>query len=57
VDDMVKKTSTPEAPWHLVPSVDKKYARVHVLRTVCDALEIQLRKRARSRVWDVNHQN
>ncbi len=39
VDEMVARTSTEFAPWHLVPAQDKRVARVEVLRTVCDALE------------------
>jgi polyphosphate kinase 2 (PPK2 family) len=26
------------SPWHLIPANDKRFARVAVLRTVCDAL-------------------
>ena len=42
VEDMVARTSTGDAPWHLVPAVDKRFARVEVLRTVCEALEARL---------------
>jgi len=38
VNDMVARTSTRLAPWHLIPANDKRYARVAVLRTVCGAL-------------------
>jgi polyphosphate:AMP phosphotransferase len=39
VNEMVERTSTKRAPWHLVPANDKRFARVMVLETVCDALE------------------
>lgn len=37
--DMVDRTSTTSAPWTLVPSNDKYWARIHVLKTVCKQLE------------------
>ena len=40
--DMVQHTSTRLAPWHLVPANNKNYARVTVVRTVCDQLEAKL---------------
>lgn len=45
VNDMVEMTSTHTAPWTLVEANDKHYARVKVLKTVCDALEARLKKR------------
>jgi polyphosphate kinase 2 (PPK2 family) len=39
VCDMVDRTSTDIAPWHLVEANDKKWARVKVLETVCQALK------------------
>jgi polyphosphate:AMP phosphotransferase len=39
VNDMVERTSTPIAPWVLVEAEDKRYARVKVLESVCEALE------------------
>jgi polyphosphate:AMP phosphotransferase len=42
VCDMVERTSTAHAPWHLIPANDKQYARVDVLRNVCKALEEKL---------------
>ena len=38
VDDMVGRTDTPEAPWILVEGEDKAYARVKVLRELCQRL-------------------
>lgn len=39
VNDMVARTSTRAARWHLVPANDKYYARIDVLRLACRALE------------------
>jgi polyphosphate kinase 2 (PPK2 family) len=39
VNDMVARTSTRRAPWHLIPANDKNYARVEVLRLAADAIE------------------
>ncbi len=45
VNDMVLRTSTGKAPWSLVPANDKPYARVEILKTVCDRLEQALKKK------------
>jgi polyphosphate:AMP phosphotransferase len=42
VCDMVDRTSTSIAPWTLVEANNKYYARLKVMRTVCDALEAAL---------------
>jgi polyphosphate kinase 2 (PPK2 family) len=39
VGDMVDRTSTSLAPWHLVEAEDKLYARVKVMKLICDSLE------------------
>lgn len=39
VHDMVNYTSTANAPWILVPGNDKKYARITIVKSFCDALE------------------
>lgn len=39
VNDMVDRTSTQIAPWTLVEANDKYYARIKVLKTLCDELE------------------
>ena len=39
VDEMLQKTSTKNAPWIIIESNDKKYARIKALRTLIDALE------------------
>ena len=36
---MLEKTSTKNAPWFIIESNDKKYARIKALRIVIDALE------------------
>ena len=40
VCDMVDRTSTGLAPWTLVEANDKNFARVKVLQTVCESLEL-----------------
>ena len=42
VDDMVARTSTPSAPWHVLAAEDKRLARVLVLETVCARIEASL---------------
>ena len=42
VHDMVERTSTRGAPWILVEGNDKAFARIRVLRAVCDALEARV---------------
>ncbi len=44
VDEMLKKTSTAYAPWHILESVDKKYARIKALKIVIQELEKKLGK-------------
>ena len=39
VNEMLQKTSTVYAPWHILESVDKKYARIKALKIVIEALE------------------
>ena len=39
VDDMLQKTSTKNAPWFIIESNDKLYARIKALRIIVDALE------------------
>ena len=39
VDEMLQKTSTVYAPWHILESVDKKYARIKALEIVARELE------------------
>ena len=39
IDEMIEKTSTKNAPWHIIESNDKKYARIKTLKIIVDALE------------------
>jgi polyphosphate:AMP phosphotransferase len=39
VDEMLQKTSTVNAPWHIIESNDKKYARIRTLKIIVKALE------------------
>ncbi|MFZ2490627.1 MAG: polyphosphate:AMP phosphotransferase [Thermoanaerobaculia bacterium] len=43
VHDVINRTSSSFAPWHVVAANDKKFARVEVVRTVGKALESALR--------------
>ena len=45
VEEMLERTDTPAAPWHVVPAEDKRWARVAVVRTVCEAVEAALTAR------------
>jgi AMP-polyphosphate phosphotransferase len=42
VDEMVRRTSTDYAPWHLVEAESKRFARVKVVETVCERIEARL---------------
>lgn len=42
VHDMVERTSTNTAPWTLVEANNKHFARIKVLRTLCEAIEAKL---------------
>ena len=39
VNEMVTRTSTEYAPWHLIPANDKYHARIEVFRLICAAYE------------------
>lgn len=43
VNEMLQKTSTANAPWNILESVDKKYARIKALQITADTLEKALR--------------
>ena len=45
VDEMIAKTSTTYAPWHILESNDKHYARLKALRIVVENLEEALAKK------------
>ena len=38
INEMLQKTSTTYAPWHILESVDKKYARIKALQIVNEAI-------------------
>ncbi|MBC8571126.1 polyphosphate:AMP phosphotransferase [Zongyangia hominis] len=42
VDDMLRYTSTDFAPWNIIESNDKKFARIKALRTLNHAIELRL---------------
>lgn len=42
VNDMIKYTSTKDAPWHIIESNNKYYARIKAIETVVDAIESRL---------------
>ncbi|MFU0832736.1 MAG: Polyphosphate:AMP phosphotransferase [Oscillospiraceae bacterium] len=39
VNDMLKYTSTQNAPWHIISTQDKKFGRIQVLELITDAIE------------------
>ncbi len=43
VNEMVTRTSTSHAPWHLIPGDSKRYARVQVLKILCRGMEARLK--------------
>ncbi len=48
VHDMIAKTSTEYAPWHIVPANSKNYARITVLKIIRDSMKQSLEKRAKA---------
>ena len=36
VCDMIERTSTPAAPWIVIPANDKYFARIEILKTLCE---------------------
>ena len=42
INEMLKKTNTTYAPWHILESVDKKYARIKALKIIIKELERRL---------------
>jgi len=43
--DMVDRTSTEIAPWTLVEANDKNFARIKVLKTLCQRIEAAMKKK------------
>jgi polyphosphate kinase 2 (PPK2 family) len=44
VEDMIARTDTPQAPWHLIPADSKRYARVAVIETVIERIESGMKR-------------
>ncbi len=42
VCDMIERTSNDHAPWLLIPANDKYFARIEILKTLCERLEAAL---------------
>ncbi|MFP4054886.1 MAG: phosphate--AMP phosphotransferase, partial [Phycisphaerae bacterium] len=42
VEEMLFRTSTPDAPWTIIESNCKRFARVKAIETVCEAIEAKL---------------
>ena len=38
VEEMLDRTHRPDAPWHVIPANDKKYARLQVLKVCIDLM-------------------
>ncbi|NMO92879.1 polyphosphate kinase 2 family protein [Actinomycetospora sp. TBRC 11914] len=45
IEEMLRRTESPVAPWHVVAAEDKRWARVDVVRTVVARVEAALRDR------------
>ena len=43
VNEMIAKTSTKAAPWHIIEANDKLYARIKVMNTIIDALSARIK--------------
>jgi polyphosphate kinase 2 (PPK2 family) len=43
IEEMFERTSTDYAPWTAIEAESKRYARVKVIETVCDAIDQRLR--------------
>lgn len=43
VDSMIMQTNTSFAPWYCIEAVDKRYARIKVLKTIVDKLKDELK--------------
>ena len=44
--DMVDRTSTEQAPWTLVEANDKNFARIKILKTLCQQIEFHMKKKS-----------
>lgn len=43
VEEMVARTSSEFAPWHMIEGNDKRYARIKILKLLCEALKERLK--------------
>jgi len=53
IEEMLRETSFPNAPWVVVPAHDHRYASALILKTVAKALDSAVRKRSRKRTPSV----
>jgi polyphosphate:AMP phosphotransferase len=44
VDEMIRRTSTDSARWHVLAANDKRWARIHAIKTLCRSLSAALKK-------------
>ncbi len=44
VNEMVERTSTELAPWHMIAANNKRFARIKVLKQLCESLQQRLNK-------------
>ncbi|HLO49870.1 MAG TPA: polyphosphate:AMP phosphotransferase [Kamptonema sp.] len=45
INQMIQRTSTPTAPWTVIPANDKYFARVKVIETVVEAIRNQIKRK------------
>lgn len=45
IDEMIAKTSTTYAPWYILESVDKRYARIKALKIIIEEIEKKLKEK------------
>jgi len=46
INEMMTRTSTANAPWHIVPATDKRYARIMILDVIIETVERALKAQA-----------
>jgi AMP-polyphosphate phosphotransferase len=46
INQAIQRTSTPTAPWTVIPANDKYYARVAIIETVTQAIKAELNRRS-----------
>lgn len=45
INQMIARTSTPAAPWTVIPANDKYFARVQIIATMVEAIKTELKRR------------